>query len=102
MDWVEGNDQRWAFTLSNAGSGYFADRCDLAQLREIDWNAVNARDWQDCKEQKQAEFLVERFFPWTLFRRVAILSRDVHRRVQNAIGNAAHQPKVEIKRNWYY
>ncbi len=35
VDWAEINNQRWAFTLSNAGSGYFEARCDLAQLTDI-------------------------------------------------------------------
>ena len=37
--WADRNQRRWAFTLSNAGSGYFKDRCDLAELGEIDWEA---------------------------------------------------------------
>lgn len=32
-------------------------------LGEIDWNAVQARDWRTCKDGKQAEFLVEQYFP---------------------------------------
>lgn len=42
----------WAFTLSNAGARYFEDRCDLAQLDEVDWTAVQARNWQQLKEGK--------------------------------------------------
>lgn len=52
--WAEAQSQRWAFTLSNVGAYYFEDRCDLAQLDEIDWDAVQARDWRQCKEGKQA------------------------------------------------
>ena len=51
--WAEERGLRWAFTLSNAGAYYFEDRCDLARLDEIDWNAVQARDWRQCKEGKQ-------------------------------------------------
>lgn len=63
--WANGAGLRWAFTLSNAGSGYFRSRSDLAHLSEINWNAVNADTWsgigvsRDIKEGKQAEFLVE-------------------------------------------
>jgi hypothetical protein len=31
--WAQQNNQRWAFTLSNAGSRFFEDRCDLAILQ---------------------------------------------------------------------
>ncbi len=102
VNWADGHDRRWAFTESNAGSHYFADYCDLANLDEIDWTAVEARDWRQCKENKQAEFLIEHSFPWTLFRRVGVRTQSVRRRVQEAVGSAAHQPKVEIMLNWYY
>ena len=29
VTWAERQERRWAFTLSNAGSLYFEDRCDL-------------------------------------------------------------------------
>ena len=70
--WAEQNGRRWALTLSNAGAHYFEDRSDLAQLREIDWEAVQAIRWAgsgispSVKEGKQAEFLVEQSFPWEL------------------------------------
>ena len=33
--WADQQGRSWAFTLSNAGSYYFEDRCDLEQLDEI-------------------------------------------------------------------
>ena len=100
--WAEKQAQRWAFTLSNAGAAYFEDRCDLARLHEIDWVAVKARNWQEHKDGKQAEFLIERRFPWTLVERIGVLSQRVCRRVSAALGVAAHKPRVEIIGRWYY
>ena len=77
VEWAERNERRWAFTLSNAGSGYFEDRCDLTQLGQIDWQAVQARQWQGRSHGKQAEFLIERSFPWPLVRRVGVRSVQV-------------------------
>ena len=102
VNWADGEGQRWAFTLSNAGSSYFEDRCDLAQLGEIDWKSVRARDWRDCKEGKQAEFLVEQVFPWMLVRRVGVLSHNVYVQARQAIRSASHQPDVQILPQWYY
>lgn len=45
VEWAEQENLKWAFTLSNAGAYYFEDRCELAQLDEIDWTAVEARKW---------------------------------------------------------
>jgi hypothetical protein len=102
VDWAEAQGQRWAFTLGNAGSRYFEDRSDLNQLGEIDWNAVPARNWSGCKEGKQAEFLIERQFPWELISRIGVLSRTVNVQVLTAVQALAHKPVVEIKPEWYY
>ncbi len=42
VEWAVENDRRWVFTLSNAGAAYFEDRCDIGQLDEINWTAVQA------------------------------------------------------------
>ena len=94
--------QRWAFTLSNAGAYYFEDRCDLAQLGEIDWNAVQAKDWQQCKEGKQAEFLIEQQFTWEWVSRIGVRSQQVYSQVNTALQAAMYKPRTGIKPEWYY
>ena len=101
-NWAERHERRWAFTLSNAGSRYFQDRCDLAQLGEIDWDAVQARTWQGRTDGKQAEFLVERSFPWTLVRRVGVCSVEAYNGATEAMRSADHRPAVTIQPEWYY
>lgn len=100
--WAEQNQRRWAFTLSNAGSRFFEDRCDLAQLNEINWEAVQARQWQSCKEGKQAEFLLEYGFPWHLVERIGVCSQRIYTQVVNVLSAGTHRPRVEIKPDWYY
>ena len=100
--WTEEHGLRWAFTLANAGARYFEDRSDLGQLDEIDWNAVQSRYWPDCKEGKQAEFLIEQRFPWELVSRIGVMSPQVAHQAVAALETAAHRPPVEIRREWYY
>lgn len=100
--WAAQNDRRWAFTLSNAGSRFFEDRCDLKRLYEIDWTAVQARNWQFCKEGKQAEFLLEYSFPWHLVERIGVHSQAIYQRAANALPAGGHRPQVEIRPAWYY
>ena len=100
--WANQEELRWAFTTSNAGSQFFDDYCDLDQLDEIYWDAVRAMDWQDCKEGKQAEFLIERRFPWELVSRIGVCSQPVYYQATAALESAAHKPLVEIRREWYY
>ena len=100
--WANANKRRWAFTLSNAGSYYFEDRADLANLHEIDWDAVQARIWNQCREAKQSEFLLEESFPWGLVRRIGVSNNIVYGQVLNALQQQEHKPTVEVKTDWYY
>lgn len=103
VTWAEGHNKRWAFTLSNAGSHYFEDRCSLDDLDEIKWEAVHARDWRgEFKEGKQAEFLVENHLPWRLVRRIGVHSERIYRQVLNLLPDDGHRPDVEVKNDWYY
>ncbi|MCM8612812.1 DUF4433 domain-containing protein [Accumulibacter sp.] len=102
VTWANEHGQRWAFTLSNAGSYYFEDRGDLAHLHEIDWSAVYATNWQQCKEGKQAEFLLENRFPWQLVERIGVHSQAIHQQVMQALPANDHRPPVEVRRSWYY
>jgi len=108
VTWADANNLRWAFTLSNAGSGYFEDRADLDQLSEIDWNAVSARQWsgngisRQIKEGKQAEFLVERCFPWALVQGIGVRSEAVGREITRMMAGRDHRPTVKALPNWYY
>ncbi|MFN6332032.1 MAG: DUF4433 domain-containing protein [Planctomyces sp.] len=100
--WANRQQVRWAFTLSNAGTRYFEDRCDLQYLSEIDWRAVEATDWRSCKEGKQAEFLIEQRFPWELVSRIGVKTALVQQQVTDVLKNASHRPTVEVQLNWYY
>jgi hypothetical protein len=100
--WAAANERRWAFTLSNAGSYHFEDRADLAALGEVDWAAVEATNWRGSREGKQAEFLMEESFPWTLIERIGVCSATVHRQATLALRDATHRPVVEVRREWYY
>ena len=102
--WANGAGLRWAFSLSNAGAYYTEFRRDLGKLNEIDWNAVASNSWSSppVKESKQAEFLVEREVAWGLISRIGAKSAAVKQRAETAMGPAAHSPRVEVRRDWYY
>lgn len=100
--WAEAHEVRWAFSLSNAGSSYFEDRCSLADLDQIDWEAVNARDWRGCRERKQAEFLIEQSLPWELIEEIGVMDHGVAQATAQAIAGASHRPDVQTRPSWYY
>lgn len=102
ISWAQQNNKRWAFTDSNAGSYYFNDYCSVRDLNNIDWNAVNAQSWSQCKERKQAEFLLEEQFPWTLVEAVGVYSQGQVQQVSTAVNSTTCRPPVSVQRNWYY
>ena len=63
---------------------------------------MQAKDWRQCKEGKQAEFLIERQFPWELVTRIGVRSEQTRQQVMAALEAAEHKPPVEIKIVWYY
>lgn len=100
--WAAEQQRRWAFTLSNAGSYYFEDRSELNQLNQLDWPAIQTNQWKDCKEGKQAEFLMERSFPWHLIEKIGVYSPPIYQQVTTLIQAAKHRPLLEVKAAWYY
>lgn len=102
VEWAETQGKRWAFTLSNAGAMYCESRYDLAHLNDIAWASVRATDWRQCKEGKQAEFLVEQQFPLELVSRIGVNSQKVHRQVLEILSATQHILIVELKPEWYY
>ncbi len=102
IEWANQNQRRWAFTSLNAGSYYFEDYNDLAQLDEIDWQAVQATQWKSCKDGKQAEFLIEESFSWHLIECIGVYSPTIYERVANALPINGHRPQVKVDRLWCY
>jgi hypothetical protein len=102
IGWAEAQNRRWAFTLSNAGARYFEDRCTVEELDEVDWEAVQANEWRTCKEGKQAEFLIEQSFPWSLVGRIGVYSQGVYQDVHALLTQTAQRPAIEIRPDWYY
>ncbi len=102
--WAAANGRRWAVSLSNAGAVYAQFRTGIDKLVEINWTAVAAQDFrsEDIKEGKQAEFLIEHAFPWHLVERIGVYSKAYLQAVSHAMLGAAHRPRIEVKKEWYY
>jgi hypothetical protein len=94
----------WAITKGNAGSRYFEDFSSLSRISELNWPAIQARQWNQpsVKEAKQSEFLVEDQVPWPLVSRIGVQNAQVQAHVQQYLTTSGHRPPVEIKMDWYY
>lgn len=102
--WCGRKGVRWVFSLSNAGARYTEFRSDLNALVELDWSAIEARDFRDpdIKERKQAEFLVHDFFPFELVERIGVRIESTRLRAKHALTGANYVPPIEIRAEWYF
>lgn len=100
--WAETNNLRWAFTVTNAGSKYFENYSDLACLDKFNWEAVEAKDWRQCKERKQAEFLIEESFPLELITRMGGRQKTVLEQVNRALLGANQSLFLHVTPDWHY
>jgi ssDNA thymidine ADP-ribosyltransferase, DarT len=104
VDWADANNRRWAFSLANAGAYYVEFRKNLNELDQIDWASVAATDFRsaDVKEAKAAEFLLHGSFPWELVERIGVHSMNIGQQVTTMIAAGAHNPTVQIEKDWYF
>ena len=104
VDFAESQGQKWAFSKGNAGAKYASFFNDLKKLAEIDWEAIDARDWTDSivKDRKQAEFLIHGSFPWTLVERIGVIDETRAGEVQSALEASTHKPQIVVQPSWYY
>jgi hypothetical protein len=104
VQWAESNNYRWAFSKSNAGAYYTRFFKNLAQLDEINWEAVAAQDFRPMaiNEGKQAEFLLFDTCPWHLIERIGVIDAQIEQRVMAMIRQTGHRTVVSVQRGWYY
>jgi len=102
--WADENRRHWAFSDRNAGTYYASFYDDLADLDEINWDAVAATDWRDpmIKEGKQAEFLMQDSFPWELVDTVGVIAEQTLAEVNRILQRAERKPLVSVQKDWYY
>ncbi|HJQ85418.1 MAG TPA: DUF4433 domain-containing protein [Candidatus Binatia bacterium] len=92
----------WAFTDRHGDLGYAQFYDDLAQLGQVSWGVMSEMYWTDVKEERQAEFLVHDWFPWTAVERIGVIDQMMAARVAQLMAPASHQPVVEVHPEWYY
>ena len=101
---------RFVFTDGQGIMSYTQFFDDLEHLRNVPWNIVNERYWFDTDEQpdrkrrKQAEFLVHRFCPWTLIKKIGVRTDLMRDRVQKILAEHTliRPPLVAVQSQWYY
>jgi hypothetical protein len=92
----------WAFSDRHAELGQALHFDDLQRLGEVPWSVMDLRYWQEFREERQAEFLVHQFFPWTAVLGIVVRTEEAAARVRQIVGTVEHQPPVVVRPGWYY
>lgn len=105
------NRLTWCFTDSNAAGGFASFYNELDDLSKLDWKAIEKDKWADrdnpdspgLKERKQAEFLVHRFFPWTLITCIVVYDEEILERVKEILPDEDNKRiGLYVNKDWYY
>ena len=105
IDAIQATGRPWFFTDRHADLSYARQFDSLAALDEVDWAVMPLRQWggdQEVKEKRQAEFLVHDWCPWSAIEIIGVMDREIAAQVEAAVAGAAHRPRVEVHRDWYY
>jgi hypothetical protein len=94
--------REWFFTDRHAEVGHALHLDSLDRLEEVPWKVMPMRQWQEVKEERQAEFLVRSFFPWTAIESIAVIDEATRESVNVHLGSSSHRPEVYVRREWYY
>jgi len=92
----------WAFTDRHAELAHALHFDDLAKLGEVPWHVMSLEYWTDVREERQAEFLVRDFFPWSAIAGIGVQNEATAARVREVLEGVAHKPPVGIRPGWYY
>lgn len=91
------------FTDIHADLDYAEQIDDFDRLAELDiQKIITERDWQDFKEEKQAEFLAYESVQWQAIRRIGVNTQAVADQVNELLQDVSHKPAVEVQPRWYY
>jgi ssDNA thymidine ADP-ribosyltransferase, DarT len=100
----------WVFSDGHGIAHFTSWFDDLADLTNVDWDAVYTRVWRDTvddmdrQRRKQAEFLVHEFCPWEVIQGIGVISTPVQARVEAILRrfDAGKHRVVHIRGEWYY
>lgn len=103
LEWAQTQTKRWAMTFSNAGSRTFEDSSNINDFTRLNWSAINASYWQQVRDEKQAEFLLEHYFPWHLVETIGVINEVIAQETRSILSQHPEQhPQVHVQRGWYY
>jgi hypothetical protein len=92
----------WAISGGNASASHTWFSNNLGSLGQLNWQAINASQWQGMIHEKQAEFLVADFFDWSAIHEVACFDQTIANRANLYLATHSLKTSVNVRPNWYF
>jgi len=92
----------WAISDGNAGSNSAIFNQNVEFLGDLNWEAINAKYWSEVTFEKQAEFLVANFYPFSSIMGIGCYNDEMTQRVQSMLNTTGRSLPVVTKPDWYY
>lgn len=102
IEWARNNGRLWAFTAATAAAYYTQFYFNEDDFDKLNWAAIEAKYWQDVREEKQAEFLVRDELPWELVEEIGVYDEATKTQVERMLIGLQHNPVVSVRSGWYY
>lgn len=102
---VQQSGKAYAFTDGHGIMALSEYYNQLSDLDQVPWNVINAKYWKnftDGSRLRQSEFLVYEDFQWELVESIGVYNVEMKEIIIDLIKNLSYQPKVEVKRDWYF
>ncbi len=104
FDAVLASKRPWAFTDGHADVALAEYFDNVRDFNKVNWSVMPLTYWNEpvVKHQRQAEFLVHDWFPWTGVLEIGVRTSKVAERVKLLVQKASHRPAVVVRPDWYY
>jgi len=108
IDKLEELNVKYIFTDGHSFAGYTQFFNDRGYLNQVDWRAVNLKQWNntaedpDRKRRKEAECLVYKELPFESISAIAVYNQEANDYIFNVLNKKNITLPVSIKQDWYY
>lgn len=105
---VQSNGIPFVFTDGHAEMDISQFYSNPKDLEKIDWEVMQSTYWNDTNEdgdrkrRRQAEFLVQHFFPIELIKMIGVFDHATARMVSGLLQSFENKPGIQVMRAWYY
>ena len=108
IDTVQAYNLPFVFSDGHGIMSFTQFYTDLADLKYVDWEIMQAKYWADTFEdgdrtrRRQAEFLIYDQCPWPVIRGIGVMNDEMKIKVEQTLAANEYTTRVAVRADWYY